>query len=186
MNPRWRAFIDSYFIHHMNATDAYCDVYGTDRIVGASNGQRLLGNAEIKKAINHRLDENAMSANEVLHGLADIARGDMADLMDITPSGFVLKLTLPDGSVNPKTKLIHKIKQKVTTYLEKSESDEDREVIETELELYSAHDGYKDMAKYHGLLIDRQELTVTKPIEFIEVERNVSHADTDTDETPEV
>jgi predicted transcriptional regulator len=115
-----------------------------------------------------------MGANEVKAGLADIARGNLADLMDITTSGFTLQLatTNEDGElvINPNTKLIKKIKQKVTTYLGKSESDEDREVIETEIELYSAHEAYRDLGKIHGLFVDRQEVTVTEPIQFVEVE----------------
>lgn len=147
----------------MNATDAYCDVYGTDRITGAVNGSKLLRNASISKAVKTRLDENAMSANEVLHGLADIARGDIADLMEITTSGFTLHLLRKNDAgelvTNPRTKLIKKIKQKVTTFLGKGESDEDREEIVTELELYSAHDAYRDLGKYHSLFIDRTDLT---------------------------
>ena len=115
-----------------------------------------------------------MGPDEVKAGLADIARGNLADLMDITTSGFSLELMIDDGHgnkiVNPKTKLIKKIRQKVTTYLAKSESDEDREVIETDFELYSAHDAYRDIGKIHGLFVDRSEVTVTEPVQFIEVE----------------
>jgi phage terminase small subunit len=161
----------------MNATDAYCEVYGVDRVKGEVSGSRLLSNVIVKEAITRRLDENAMSASEVLRGLADIARGDMADLMDITPSGFTLELMIDDGKgnkiVNPKTKLIKKIKQKVTTYLAKNESDEDREIIETEIELYSAHDAYKDLGKYHKLFTDQLDLNLKNTaIKLYTVEAN--------------
>ena len=163
MRPKWQAFIDSYFINRMNATDAYCNVYGVGRAKGEASGSRLLSNVIIQEAIKRRLDENAMSANEVLHRLADIGRGDLADLMAISTSGFTLELMLDDGAgnkvINPKTKLIKKIKQKVTTFLGKKEDDEDREVIETEVELYSAHDALRDIGKYHSIFLDRTDLT---------------------------
>ncbi len=99
-----------------------------------------------------------MSADETMIRLADIARGDVADLMDITTAGFEIKLTQQDENgvqkVNPKTKLIKKIKQKVTTFLAKGESDEDREIIETEIELYSAQDALNSIAKHHKLFSD--------------------------------
>jgi hypothetical protein len=72
--------------------------------------------------------------------------------------------------VNPKTKLIKKIKQKVTTFLAKQENEEDREVIETEIELYSRHEANKDILKYRGKLIDRTDITSRgEPIRFVEV-----------------
>jgi hypothetical protein len=47
----------------------------------------------------------------------------------------------------------------VTTFLGKKEDDEDREVIETEVELYSAHDALRDIGKYHSIFVDRTDLT---------------------------
>jgi hypothetical protein len=103
-----------------------------------------------------------MSAEEVLMRLSDIARGDLAGLMEITPSGFTFRLLVDENGeriVNPKTKLIRKIKQKVTTYLGKTEDAEDREIIETEMELYSAQEALNTLGKYHKLFVDRQEIT---------------------------
>jgi len=104
-----------------------------------------------------------MGATEVLAGLSDISHGDLADLMEITTAGFTLQLLIDDGHgnkiINPKTKLIKKIKQKVITFLAKKESDEDREIIETEIELYSAHDALRDLGKYHALFINRTDIT---------------------------
>jgi hypothetical protein len=104
-----------------------------------------------------------MNADEVLSRLADIARGDLAELMDITTSGFNISLMTKDTDgnliTNPKTKLIRKVKQKVTTFLAKKQSDEDREIVETEIELYSALEALQLLGKYHGLFVDRTELT---------------------------
>lgn len=120
----------------------------------------MFTNVDISKAIKEAVE---MPPDEVKARLADIARGDIADLMEITTSGFEFKLLLEDESgeriVNPKTKLIKKIKQKVTTILSKNESGEDREIVETEIELYSAHEALRDIGKLHKMFVDRQEIT---------------------------
>ena len=120
----------------------------------------MFTNVDISKAMKEAVE---MPPDEVKARLADIARGDIADLMEITTSGFEFKLLLEDESgeriVNPKTKLIKKIKQKVTTILSKNESGEDREIVETEIELYSAHEALRDIGKLHKMFVDRQEIT---------------------------
>jgi phage terminase small subunit len=134
MTNRKRMFILEY-PKDFNATRA-AKVSGYSEKTAYSSGQRLLKDVEVKAAIEAKI----MGRDEVLIGLTEIARGDMADLMDITTQGFTLQLLSEDGTVNPKTKLIKKIKQKVTTIIAKKESDEDREIVETEIELYSAHE----------------------------------------------
>jgi hypothetical protein len=98
-----------------------------------------------------------------LANLTDIARGNITDLMDVTPNGFTIDLMYEDENGNqiikPQTKLIKKIKQKVTTILGKKESDDDKEIIETEIELYSAYDAQVTLGKYHKLFIDRVDVT---------------------------
>jgi phage terminase large subunit len=158
LSAKHQSFINSLFLHNMNATEAYCDVYGVDRITGAVNGSKLLRNTNISEHVRVRLNENAMSADEVIARLADIGRGDMAQFMDITPQGWHLKL-VKGGVPIPQTKLIKKIKQRVTTRLAKDDSGEDSETIETEIELYSAHDALRDIGKIHGLFTDDDNIT---------------------------
>ena len=154
--PKQRIFVH-YYLVKFNATWA-AEMAGYSAKTAYSQGQRLLKNVEIAAAIEQGIKEKLMSADETMIRLADIARGDVADLMDITPAGFEIKLVETDETgeqkVNPKTKLIKKIKQKVTTFLAKGESDEDREVIETEIELYSAFDALNSIAKHHKLFSD--------------------------------
>jgi phage terminase small subunit len=152
-----QAFIREYLVD-FNATQAAIRAGYSERSA-RSIGAENLAKPDILAAIR----EQVTSADEVLVRLTDIARGDMADLMDITPSGFTFRLLLKDENgervVNPKTKLIKKIKQKVTTFLSKSDDGEDREIIETELELYSAHEALRDLGKYHKLFVERSELS---------------------------
>jgi phage terminase small subunit len=154
-------FIAEY-LKDLNATQAAIRA-GYSKHSARAQGCRLLTNADIKTEIDAQIAERVMSADEVKLRISDIARGDMADLMDITTSGFTLELMEKDENgelkVKDKTKLIKKIKQKVTTFIAKSESQDDREVVETEIELYSSQEALNTLAKHHGLLIDRTEIT---------------------------
>jgi len=154
---RQARFIAEYLVD-FNATQAAIRA-GYSEATAYSQGSRLLKNVEVSNAIRERV----MSADEVLLGLTDIARGDIADLMDITPSGFTFRLVeeKEDGKriVNPKTNLIKKIKQKVTTILAKSDDGQDQEVIETEIELYSRHEALRDMGKFHKLFTNNVDIT---------------------------
>ncbi len=161
LNKKQELFVIEY-TRDFNATRAAKAAGYSPRTAG-SIGSENLTKPEIITAIEARIKEKTMGADEVLLRLADIARGDMADLMDITPAGFTFRL-LTEGengehNVNPNTKLIKKIKQKVTTFIGKKDDDEDREVIETELELYSAHDALRDIGKYHKLFTEKIEAT---------------------------
>lgn len=150
------AFVNEYLVD-FNATQAAIRA-GYSEKSAYSIGWENLRKPEIVEAIR----EKSMSAEEVLIRLADIARGDMADLMEITPAGFTFRLMVDENGqriINPKTKLIRKIKQKVTTYLAKSEDAEDREIIETELELYSAITALEALGKYHKLFVDQHEVS---------------------------
>jgi len=147
------AFVREYLVD-FNATQAAIRA-GYSPKTARSQGARLLTNVDVNAAIQAEI----MSGEEAMIGITDIARGNMADLMDITPSGFILKLTTKDGGINPSTKLIKKIKQKVTTFLAKNESDEDREIIETEIELYSSHEAFRDIAKFHKLFVNQNDIT---------------------------
>lgn len=154
------AFITEY-LYDFNATQAAIRA-GYSPKTAYSIGHELLKKPEIQEAIQAEIDQRAMKADEILLRLSDIARGDLADFMDVTSMGFTIDLTNDEKServAHPQTKLIKKIKQKVTTYMAKNESQEDRETIETEIELYSAHEALRDLAKYHGMFVDRTDIT---------------------------
>ena len=179
MRYKQRAFLQGYLVH-FNATKAAKDA-GYSEKTAYSIGQHLLKNVEIKRAIEERM----ASRDEVVAGLTDISRGDVAKFMDFTTAGYTINLTTMDknGALIPKpeTKLIKKIKQKVTTILAKSENGEDKEFIETEFELYSAHDAYRDLGKVHGIFTDNVDLTSGgKPITWREfIEGMKANADTE-------
>lgn len=77
LNTRHAEFINEYFRLNMNGTRAYQSIYGEDLDdnVAAASASQLLRNPKVSEAIDERLRESAMSANEVLARLAEQARG---------------------------------------------------------------------------------------------------------------
>lgn len=150
-------FVEEYLVD-FNATQAAIRA-GYSQKTAYSIGWENLRKPEIIVALR----EKAMSAEEVLMRLSDIARGDIADVLDIHSTGYSLALQTKDDQgnviVNPQTKLIKKLKQKTTTILSNREGGDDREIVETEIELYSALEALGMLGKYHKLFIDRTELT---------------------------
>lgn len=156
MTQKKRVFIDEY-PRDFNATRA-AKAAGYSPRTAYSSGQRLLKDVEVQAAIQAHVAEVTMGKDETLLRLSDVARGDIADLMDLTEDGYTFKLMVQDENgnliVNPKTKLIRKIKQKVTTIGGSVE----REIVETELELYSSLEALEKIGEAHRLFVQRQSL----------------------------
>ena len=157
LTNKQRKFVNEY-LRDFNATQAALRSGYSEKTAYAI-GSRLLKNVEVAAAI----DERIMSADEAAAKLTDIARGDIADLMAVSTMGFTIELMEGDESgerhVKPQTKLIRKVKQKVTTIMPRNESGEEREIVDTELELYSAHEALRDILKYRGKLVDKTEIS---------------------------
>jgi phage terminase small subunit len=150
-----QVFINEYLLR-FNVTKA-AQAAGYSEKTAYSIGWELLRKPEIKAEIDRRLDEVRLGKPEVLRLLSDIAHGDMGDFLAIGSMGFGLDL---EGAREAGiTKLIKKVKQKTTTFLAKSESAEDREVHEIEIELYDAQSALVTLGKHHGLFTDRIDLT---------------------------
>lgn len=156
-----QAFIYEY-LKDFNATRAAIDA-GYSKKTARFIGANLLTLVNVKEQIKEEIETRAMSSDEVLTRLSDIARGDITDLMDVSTMGFTINLMTKDENgnmiINPKSKLIKKIKQKVTTVLGKKDDDDDKEIVETEIELYSAHEALRDLGKVHALFTDRTDIT---------------------------
>lgn len=136
----------------------------------AVTGSRLLRNAKVSAYINEKLKRCAMSANEVLSRLTEIARGNVDDLLD-DDGNFNLKI----AKQRNKTHLLKKIKTKRTLKQSKTETNEElselladdeaeeltkqTEILfeEVEFELYSAHEALRDLGKFHKLFTEKIE-----------------------------
>lgn len=141
------AFVSAY-LTSFNATQAAIKA-GYSEKTANEQGSRLLANVSIRAQISRQIAEKAMGRDEVLIRMADIARGDIAQLMEVSTVGFTLDMA--KAQERGLTKLIKRIRQKTTTYLAKSESGEDREETVLEIELYSAYEALLQLGKEQGL-----------------------------------
>lgn len=155
MNNKQRLFVD-YYLQSFNASDAARKAGYSERSA-REIGRKLLTNVDINAEIQEKLAEVHMSAEEALKLTADIARGDIAQLMDVSSMGF--NLDMSKAKELGLTGLIKKVKQRTVTHIAKSESDEDREVIDLEVELYDKQAALRDILKVHGKFVDRTDIT---------------------------
>jgi phage terminase small subunit len=152
-----RQLFVSEYLTCWNATEAARRAGYSERSA-YSQGQRLLKNDEVLAAIRVYLDAKQMTADEALTLLADMARGDIGEFMDVSSMSFQLKL-LDENGERKNTRVIKKIKQKTTTFIAKKESDEDREVHEIEFELYDAQAAIDKILRVAGKYNDKVDVT---------------------------
>ena len=155
LNKAQEVFVSEYLVC-FNATEAYSRAYPkAKRTTAGANGHELLKKTEIQEAIQARLAEVHMSADEALKLTADIARGDITEF--ITPFGNVdIDLLKQSG----KGRLVKKIKQRTVTKIGKGEKDEDTEILDTELELYPADNALDKILKIHGKYSDAPNINI--------------------------
>jgi len=144
----------------MNATEAYSILHpATSRDSCRSRASVLLTNANIQNEISDRLAKQAMGRDEVLARLSNMARASELPFIKITEDGFVyFDFNNPDAK--DYIYLIKKIKTKRTRRIvgrgEDAEPWEDEWV---EVELHDAQAALNTIAKYHGMLTDKVDLT---------------------------
>lgn len=153
LNNKQRAFVAEY-LRDFNATQAAIRV-GYSPKSAYSIGQENLKKPVIADAIKQALSEKAMSADEVLTRLAEHARGDMGDFIDIDSMSFSLDLN--KAKEKGLTRLIKKVRDRVV--MTSNKDGEETETHTLEIELYDAKSALDTLAKYHGLLVDRTDVT---------------------------
>lgn len=152
LTKRQEVFVNEYLQCFNGAEAARRAGYSETR--ARQTAAELLANSDIALQIQARLAEVHMSADEALKLTADIARGDITEF--ITGFGNIdLDVLRKSG----KGRLIKKIKQKTVTKIGKGESDEDTEVLDTEIELYDAQGALRDILKIHGKFTDKVDIT---------------------------
>ena len=151
LSIKHQRFVEEY-LQNSNATEAYQTVYpGVNRTTAASNGWRLLRNARIAEAIQARLDQAAMPADEVLSRITDHARADIDDFLNADGS-----FDLTKARRGKRTALLKKLKTKTTT---RTVGEMEVQTVEVEFELHDAQAALVHLGKYHKLFADRTELT---------------------------
>lgn len=152
LTRKQQVFIDEY-LKSFNATKA-AKLAGYSEKTASAMGWENLRKPEIQQEIQARLDEVHMSADEALKLTADIARGDIGELLD--NNGL---LDIRTAKSNGMTKLLRKIKQKTVTRIGKTDDDDDVEVTEIEFEMYPADSALEKILKVHGKFTDRVDVT---------------------------
>jgi len=155
LTKKQRVFVDEYLVC-FNASQAAKNA-GYKAKNARQTGHENLTKPYIKSEIECRLAEIHMSSEEALKLLADMARGDIGQVMDITSIGF--NLNMKRAQDLGLTKIIKKVKQKTTTYIAKKESEEDREVTELEIELYDAQAAIDKVLRVHGSYKNNIDIT---------------------------
>lgn len=146
-NGKHRLFIDELFKCNMNQTQAYLNVYGSDYDTARVNASKLLTKTNISEEVERRLNESAMTANEVLARLAAMARGNMGDFLDFK-----------DGVRYPFIDLNKARESGLLPLVKKFKYDKDGHI---EFELYDAQAALVQIGKAHGLFVDRNEIDVS-------------------------
>jgi phage terminase small subunit len=171
LTPKQRLFVD-YYLQCFNASEAARRA-GYSPKTARQIGQENLTKPDIQAEIQERLKEVHMSADEALKLLADMARGDVAQIMEISSVGF--NLNMSKAQEKGLTRLIKKVKQKTVTHIAKSESDEDREVVDLEVELYDAQAALDKIlrvaGKYKDLGSEENPLSVVVKRVGVDVEK---------------
>lgn len=175
LSKKHRRFVNEY-LKCFNQTEAYLKVYPTSTYDAArAHAARLVTNGNVREEIEKTLAEVHMSAEEALKLQAEIARGDMGQIMEVSSNGFYLDMQKAQQA--GLTKLIKKVKQRTTIFIAKKPSDEDREITELEIELYPADVAQERILKMHGKFLERVDVTSGgEPLKVI-----IEYANTDTE-----
>jgi phage terminase small subunit len=185
LSAKQQLFIDHYLISY-NATEAALRA-GYSEKTAYSQGARLLKNVEISTAIDERLSESAMRADEVLRRLAEQARSEHARYIVNHPRLDMVQMALDgkgdlipavidehgnidvaqmarDGVLELYAPYIH-----TSTYVDLDAMRQDgmmhlvKGVKQTkeglQVEFYDAQSALQLIGKHHSLFVDRQEVT---------------------------
>lgn len=83
LTTKQRAFVEAYLANGFNATKAALAA-GYSENTARQQGSRLLTNVDVADAVQARLTEMTMTANEAMARLSEIARGSMEDFLNET------------------------------------------------------------------------------------------------------
>lgn len=153
LTNKQRIFVDEY-LKCWNATEAarragYKGNDNTLAVVGHDNIRKPNISAEIQS----RLQENAMSADEVISRLADIARGSLEDcfyFVDGLKEPYIdLKKAHDQGKLKNVKKFSRDASGKVT------------------IEMYPADNALVQLGRVHGIFTDKQDVNVDGEIKIL-------------------
>ena len=141
LTDKQKLFI-AHYVDCLNATEAALRAgYEGDRQTLAVIGYQNLRKLQIKRAIDKKLNDVAMGANEILVRLTDEARGDLTQFIGLT------EVQLKE---HPQSHLIKKYKRTETT-------GENFTTVHTEVELYDSQAAKVHLGRHRKLWTDKME-----------------------------
>lgn len=149
LHPSDRAFVDEYLACGLNATEAARRLHYKHPHV---QGPRLRNRLEIKAAIEERLGERKLSANDVLSRLSDKAEADMAYFLNVGADGAAT-LDLRKARRNGKLHLVRRVKLGKRGRVEAVELHDPRPYLDM-------------LARYYKLLEPQEESTLADSIDL--------------------
>jgi phage terminase small subunit len=157
LTTKQKLFVDAYVGEaRFNATKAAL-LAGYSEKTAYAIGSENLKKLEIKAALDEKLREITLGANEVLARLTDIANGSIEDVVD-EDGKFDFQAAKKAG----KLPLIKKLKRKTTSKKVDAVTEDEEETLETslileevEFEMYSSHEALRDLGKYHSLFTEK-------------------------------
>lgn len=179
LTPKQRLFVESY-LTCWNAAAAARDA-GYSKKTADQLGYQLLQNPLVQAAIQDRIKEKAMGADEVLLRLAEQARGEIAGFITIVDQPivdaegvpvkdakgaiFIRRVPLFDFEAAKAAGKMHLIKK--LSYTAHGPS----------IEFYDAQSALVHLGKHHGLFVERHELSgqLDVPVKIIEIVTPESH-----------
>src|SRR5574343_1002088 len=108
LTPRQKMFVEHYAMC-FNASEAARRA-GYSEKNAADTGHDLIRNPQISRLIREKVKQTQVSADEALSILALHARGDIAELMDISSVGF--NLDMAKAKEKGLTRLIKRVRKK--------------------------------------------------------------------------
>jgi len=153
LTAKEQAFIERYLVC-WNGAQAARDA-GYSAKTAKEQASRMLTKVNIQAAIQARLAELKMSADEVLTRLTDHARGSLAPFIRRDADGDLYGFNLSD------TQPLHLIK-KASITRRRQQDDAKDEIVTVEtvtLELYDSQTALQLLGKHHKLFTDKVEHT---------------------------
>lgn len=146
LNPRHQLFAECYITNGFRVTKAAIEAKYSEK-TAAAQGSRLLKNVKVQAYISKRMSELVMSKEETLYRISAQGRSDIRDFMG---------LTTEEIREHPNGWLIKKFKRKaiITELLPGGVIHE-----HVEVELLDPQAALINIAKHHGLLVEKHEHT---------------------------
>jgi terminase small subunit-like protein len=157
LSDKQRAFVTAYFERNANGTRAWLKLHPDSSYDAAkSSASEYLTNPNVKAEIKRVWTERAMSAEEAIGRMSAIAQADLFPFIKIDDDGFVY-FNFADEQAKEYLFLVKKIKTKRERRIDSYDKTWEGEWVE--VELHDAYAALRDIAKMHGKLSERLDLS---------------------------